>query len=533
VKHIKTIKERALDVDKYPDTYLAPIKKGTSTHRKFADEIAEIYQMFKDLRWQDIKWLTVHKVRKGDTAIEVPLLPRALRSKINKAYQLNPGKMKAAFEMNSKSFNGTWNGDQLGTGRNIYMEVEGIDEDQRTHFPDGIPTSLRGYKLGYKLYRSLLEKYKYLSSNTSGTTDKDRVWQSIISPKTDKRGRLTEDDVHSILGKDFVFAMVKNISIRNKILFAKRYITSNVDADDITKKNFGMDDELKKILPNEVLADVDPKKKEEKLKQLRRERLLKYTPNGVKSSRWDIGDYVVSSVEMDDVKDTQEHEIIIRKVVGKDDDGDFVAIPLDKLRKYERTGEKENYETTSDKTDWVKAKLQPGQEDPTAGRLVVAGTAAKDREDAVNNAYNIKRFMRYEDYDVWASRDMADSYIAKEGNGRKKSVMNVQNGRVTEQSNSDLVRMRLKKMTLEDITRKTDVEEGDYVFVKEHRRYVGKIFKVYRITPASNRQPGVYLAIPKERPLYISDMSTLAKITNPTNESLSEGFIISFDDFTF
>lgn len=537
MKHLKSINdlnERALDVEKYPETYLSQTKKGSAEFKKFSEIAAQIYQMFKELKWQDIKFETVSGSRRGSTAKEVPILPAALRAKIKKAFDIDSEEARKAFRKENRIFAKTW---QAGDGFDnaIYMEVEDVEGHQRTHFPGGIPDSLRGYKLGYKLYRALLEKYKYLCSNTSGTTDKDRVWTSIISPKKDSRGRLTADDVHSMLAKDDVFAMVKNISNRKKIEHVGKFLKEiGIEDYDLTKKNLGVDDELMEILPTNIKDQLDPKKKEEAKIRKIIARLVKLTPDGVKNSRWNIGDYVVDGDEVEDLE-TDLEAILVRKVVSKAEDGNWLAIPLAALTRYERTGEysSSDYRSTVNKTDWFKAKLRPGEVDPTAGRLAVAGTSAAERGQSANVANKIKSFMRYDDYDVWAtSPDFEECYLTRDSDGRRKSMINTATGERTEGVTGPQLRRapyRLRKLSTVNITHKTDLREGDHVFVKDHRRYAGKIFKVHRITPASNRQPGVYLAIPNERPLYISDMSSIMKIRG---EIANDSLIQNFDEFT-
>ena len=240
-------------------------------------------------------------------------------------------------------------------------------------------------------------------------------------------------------------------------------------------------------------------------------------------------------------------------MVGKDNDGDWLAISIESISRYERTGEISGSLTTSprNKQDWAKAKLQPGQEDPSAGRVPVRGTSHVQRQEAQNNASAVKNFMRrisWEEAGVWTTRDwaqhsMPDVYLAKESyeNPRKKEVFNMQSGRrmPTDMSNSELSRMRLVKLHLEDISMKSELRAGDHVLVTDHRTFTGKLMKVYRVTPAENRQPGVYLEVPDQRPLYISNMNTLRKVMgvigNAARESLdvNESHIIRFDDFNF
>jgi hypothetical protein len=121
------------------------------------------------------------------------------------------------------------------------------------------------------LYRALLEQKKWLKSNTAGTLEKDNAWASLISPKLNADGSLSDDDVHAILGPDCVFAMIKTISDDQKIRFATNFLDNNISYSSVTPRNFGIDDELKAILPADVMARFDPAERE-RLERERRER---------------------------------------------------------------------------------------------------------------------------------------------------------------------------------------------------------------------------------------------------------------------
>jgi len=88
------------------------------------------------------------------------------------------------------------------------------------------------------LYRGLLEQKKWLKSNTAGTLEKDNAWASLISPKLNADGSLSDDDVHAILGPDCVFAMVKTISNDQKIRFATSFLDNNISYSSVNTRNF-------------------------------------------------------------------------------------------------------------------------------------------------------------------------------------------------------------------------------------------------------------------------------------------------------
>jgi len=255
------IEEMALKPEDFPDTYLKKAKDRQGLARQVAPLVKRFQEALINLDWRQIQWST-----RGSSYY--PILPEEILAIYKEA--------KNIVQNQSDSFIGNLMNESFGKwptredqSDSIHMEV---DSSGRSHFPGGgIPRSLRGARLGYKLYRALLEKKKWLRSNTSGTLEKDNAWASLISPKVDNNGNLTADDVHAILGPDCVFAMIKTISNDEKLRFAIKFLDDNISYSSITTRNFGIDDELKAILPADQLARFDPAERE-RLERERRER---------------------------------------------------------------------------------------------------------------------------------------------------------------------------------------------------------------------------------------------------------------------
>lgn len=255
------VEEMALQPEQFPDTYLKKAKDRQGIARELAPLAKQFQEALVALRWQDITWSN-----RGSSYY--PILPAPIMAIYAEAKGKNTqgGDSFISNYMNNNFGNWADANNQSGT---IHMEV---DSGGRSHFPGGgIPSSLRGARLGYKLYRGLLEQKKWLRSNTAGTLEKDNVWSSLISPKLNADGSLSEDDVHAILGPDCVFAMVKTISNDQKIRFATSFLDNNISYSNVTPRNFGIDDELKAILPADVMARFDPAERE-RLERERRDR---------------------------------------------------------------------------------------------------------------------------------------------------------------------------------------------------------------------------------------------------------------------
>jgi hypothetical protein len=257
------IEEMALQPEQFPDTYLKRAKDRQALARSLSPLVKQFQEALVNLNWRQITWST-----RGSSYY--PILPEEILAFYKEAKdKVQQAGGSDSFISNFMNNNfGKW-ADANNQSDCIHMEV---DSSGRSHFPGGgIPSALRGARLGYKLYRALLEQKKWLKSNTAGTLEKDNAWASLISPKLNADGSLSDDDVHAILGPDCVFAMIKTISDDQKIRFATNFLDNNISYSSVTPRNFGIDDELKAILPADVMARFDPAERE-RLERERRER---------------------------------------------------------------------------------------------------------------------------------------------------------------------------------------------------------------------------------------------------------------------
>lgn len=137
----------------------------------------------------------------------------------------------------------------------IKMRTDSPSDSQRSHFPNsGIPSGLRGIGLGYKLYRTLLKHAGYISSNTSGTTEKDKAWGSLLAYKGNPDGTPSPDDAHAIIGPSNWMALDKGLTDSAKITAAMKFIKDTIGVSNTTPDKFDMDDELFNIMPQDFLS---------------------------------------------------------------------------------------------------------------------------------------------------------------------------------------------------------------------------------------------------------------------------------------
>ena len=536
LKYIKPINEDGVDHDQAPDTYLAARKRAADTDREYRTKLEEVRSGFKTLRWQDIAWKTNGRQ-------EHPFMPEDLRTKIKQLYRIN--RTKAANDI------GSWAMDD-NPSNEIYMKVD--SSDHRSHFPNqGIPTGLRGLKLGYKLYRSLLQKYKYLKSNTAGTTEKDNVWQSLVSAKRDAQGNYTEDDVHGIVGVDNVFAMIKSLPDSEKISRATSFIENSINKSGITPRNFIIDPELKAILPKDLLAELDPAQRVDRTARTREQRYAKYAPGGVDDHSWEIGDLITVREYLVRV---DYEDLPVRMVVHKSPSGEYYAVKVEDLQRYKESGTVSDPRTTDNKRLWVKSvmtaltpsqrtlvtnyvqsprtPLQTTPEREPAAPAPAATPAAGLGLDIIDNVLSgqQRRVIKAQIRNIthpWqiAGNEIPEIYVpaayfeADARNRRRTSqrtstacyfvvadprtegqftMVHSRTAEYSRVNQAQLTALNLVKISITAIRSKTEVNANDYVFVTDHSTKLGLLCPVSYTTrggvgTAREGEESVYLHV--------------------------------------
>lgn len=285
----------------------------------------------------------------------------------------------------------------------IHFRTEGPSDFQRSHFPGGgIPVGLRGTGLGYKLYRTLLKYAGYISSNTSGTREKDKAWGSMLAYKSNPDGSPSEDDAHAIIGPSNWMAIDKNtLSDRDKLSVAERFITGTIGINNTKGDRFDMDDELIALMPDTFLTQLHPSyidelESQDRLTQERKQQILDARTEAQRLEReraereeaerrerqareeaatrqrladrirqygadpdadWNIGDFIVVKNYL---YQAGYAELPIRRVVAQDGRNYIAAKISDAIRidNGEITPGQADSRSTSTKSDWVKVNLE-------------------------------------------------------------------------------------------------------------------------------------------------------------------------------
>lgn len=357
--------------------------------RDFNEILIEIKRALKSIRRLDI---TMEKL--SGTRYYYPKFPQAIVDLMQEA--------KAADSTRFKNEIGKWRDVYPTDNESIHFRIDAPSDNQRSHFPNGgIPTGLRGIGLGYKLYRTLLKYAGYLSSNRSGTPEKDKAWGSLLAYKANPDGTPSEDDAHAIIGPSNWMALDKGLATQEKIDAAMRFIDRTVGFSYTKPDAFDMDDELIAIMPEPFMSKLhdrylrslleegrisqekfnsieSSRAEAERLERERREReeaaererqaqaeaetrrrlasrLQKFGADP--DADWNVGDFVVVKNYL---YDPNYDSLPIRRVVGMIDNSYVAAKVRDAMRIDNGDigiNDAPDARTTTRKMDWVKVNI--------------------------------------------------------------------------------------------------------------------------------------------------------------------------------
>jgi hypothetical protein len=213
--------------------------------RSYEEVAADLRRALKNIRRADIQM-----EKPGGSRYYYPKFPGEIVALLTELKQISESRMRSDF--------GSWRDVYPDSSGAIHFATDSPSDFQRSHFPDGgIPASLRGIGLGYKLYRALLATAGYISSNPSGTREKDKAWGSLLSFKQNADGTPSEDDAHAIIGAGNWMAIDKSFNQNNKVSRAMDFIEQRIGFNDTKPDRFDIDDELLAMLPDAFLSRLD------------------------------------------------------------------------------------------------------------------------------------------------------------------------------------------------------------------------------------------------------------------------------------
>ncbi len=357
--------------------------------RTYAEVAVELTRAFKNVVRTDITMENPNNTRNY-----YPKLPAQIVALIKEAKQLDEARTKNDF--------GRWRDIYPTNNDAIHFKTEGPDSFQRSHFPnDGIPPAIRGTGLGYKLYRTLLKYAGYISSNSSGSSEKDKAWGSMLDYKANPDGTPSVDDALAIIGAANWLAMDKGVPTSEKINVATRFITDSIGVRNTQPNKFDIDDELLEILPDSLLTKLDDtyltslaadgrisnarltainsvRSETERLERERRERqeaidrerlsreeaetrrrlATRIAQYGAEpDNEWTVGDFIVVKQYL---YDANYNTLPIRYVADRRN-GTYIAVSIDDAIRIEHgeftASNAGDTRTTDNKSQWVKVNI--------------------------------------------------------------------------------------------------------------------------------------------------------------------------------
>jgi hypothetical protein len=353
--------------------------------RSHAQVESELEQAFKIVNRTQITFESVPSTDASEPGIfHYPRLPQAIIDLINELKEKDEDYVVRNF--------GRWRDVYPSFEKAIRFRTE-PPPYQRSHFPnDGVPNNLRGIGLGYKLYRALLKHAGYISSNRSGSNEKDKAWGSMLEYKANPDGSPSVDDCHSIIGPSNWMAIDKTtLSDNDKVDVAQLFIIHKIGFSNTQSGRFDMDDELLAIMPDEFLTKLHPSYldelvNEDRLSPERKEQMVAASAEAERLKReqaaraaaeiraihaaritqygvdldadWAVGDYIVVKSYLYTV---DFRSLPIRKVV-KEANGYYTAVTIsDAIRIWNgevSASEVGDTRTTDIKSSWVKVNLE-------------------------------------------------------------------------------------------------------------------------------------------------------------------------------
>jgi len=358
--------------------------------RKFTVVLREVLTAMKAVKGSDILMEQQPNQRRY-----FPRLPENVVTLMRELYNVNRYKAEAAL--------GHWKDlDPNNWDSTIYFKTDAPESNQRSHFPNGgIPVSLRGIGFGGKLYRALVKKVGYISSNTAGTNEKANTWGSLLTFKGNPDGTPSSEDVHGIVGPNNWMAIDRSVPDRKKAEVAMNFIDNTIRKHNTDPNEFDMDDDLRDVLTDDYLSSLNAsylrslvtrgRLTQERLRQIEasrgeaerreqermaqaaaaeRERLAREERITRKrliarlarfgadpDADWDLRDYIVVKQYLYQA----DYESLSIRRVEAIRNGEYVAVSIKdaiKIQNNEITVEQAtDARTTRDKTRWVKVNL--------------------------------------------------------------------------------------------------------------------------------------------------------------------------------
>lgn len=169
----------------------------------------EIVQDLKNLQWHEIRFQKVNEHF-------FILLPGYIKTKMKKLYSLHE---KVEHGFYKHLIDPKYKIDQMARDYRMHIRDNNMNmytetERHRTHFPEGLPYSLLGFNLGFKIYRKLVNDLRFIQSEDNASTDVQNVYRQLIE----------QTDLNCVVTKTSVLIIRRDIPKEEKINIVSEYI---------------------------------------------------------------------------------------------------------------------------------------------------------------------------------------------------------------------------------------------------------------------------------------------------------------------
>jgi hypothetical protein len=305
------INEKAIDLDDLPfGSYLRPANTNKLEEKKFSNDVNKLKAMIENLTWHDIDFFTVLDMPTEDEQgnnihtmdFDVILPDYILEYFENMEKKYSREKMQPFKKLNSS----------------VQVERHNFN---RLHIPAGVAEPLRGLGLGFNIYRAIIEKLKYASSERLEASESaKKLWLSIISKKNMvAAGEEIDTDLHVVAGVDRVMVMIKSLPDNEKKSLFAEWVKDFVNEDEHHSMGIRTDKALEELVKEDFphLFELDA--------DLAKHVSLssKAVPGPIK-----LGDLIVSNNVIKNLDDSADVNKYLYRVVGKDVEKRFAIVKL-------------------------------------------------------------------------------------------------------------------------------------------------------------------------------------------------------------
>jgi len=214
------IKEKGIEISRLqklqPRNYLAKRVKSAEKEAKTKPKIKELENEFlstieqiKNLNWTELR---VEDENQRLTFYFPREIEKKLKSLATKFNKVDYSDILKGFDKRLIDFVDADVLDYFFKDDRPYISYE--YKRNRTHFPDGLPSWLKGLNLGLKMYRKALNELKYIQSEDNASQAVQKIYTDLIQ----------FTDVNCILVKENAFVIEKSLPKEQKQKLVAEYI---------------------------------------------------------------------------------------------------------------------------------------------------------------------------------------------------------------------------------------------------------------------------------------------------------------------